>query len=135
MPRTQSAVPANRLLAALPSKDRRRLLAGCKAVDLTFGEILAEPGVRIRHVYFPTDSFISLVTPFDGCASLGVGLVGDAICQLRDSQSLHTITAPLVSRSNSSPGWRPCGVQSESPQPQEPRDDRMPTHSYRRMGC
>ncbi len=77
MPRTKSAAPANRLLAALPSKDRRRFLAGCEPVELIFAEILAEPGERIRHVYFPTDSFISLTTPIDGGSSLEVRLVGD----------------------------------------------------------
>jgi CRP-like cAMP-binding protein len=68
---------ANRLLAALPRKDRQRLLANCEPVSLTFAEILAEPGERIRHVYFPTESFISLTTQIDGGASLEIGMVGD----------------------------------------------------------
>ena len=77
MPLTRPAPAANRLLAALPRKDRQRFLAGCKPVELAFAEVLAEPGERIRHVYFPTESFISLVIPIDSRASLEVGLVGD----------------------------------------------------------
>jgi CRP-like cAMP-binding protein len=77
LPRTQPAPVANRLLAALPRKDRQRFVAGCAEVELVFADILAEPGERIRHVYFPTQSFISLTTPIDGHASLEVGMVGD----------------------------------------------------------
>lgn len=73
----QTAAVANRLLAALPGKDRRHVLAGCEPVELGFTEILAEPGERIRHVHFPTASFISLVMPVDERSSLEVGLIGN----------------------------------------------------------
>ena len=67
----------NRLLAALPGEDQRRLLSRCKQVELVFADTLYNPGQPIRHVYFPTESFISLITPIDGQANLEVGLVGD----------------------------------------------------------
>jgi len=60
----------------LPRKDREHLLAGCEQVELAFADVLCEPGDCIRHVYFPADSFISLLTPRDGCTSLEVGLIG-----------------------------------------------------------
>ena len=69
--------PANRLLAALPARDRKHLLAGCEEVMLPFGRVLCEAGAPIRHVYFPTDSFVSHIAPIDGVARLEVGLVGD----------------------------------------------------------
>ncbi len=77
MPRAQSDLATNRLLDSLPRKDHQRFLAACEPVELGFADVLAEPGERIRHVYFPTESFVSLTTPVDGCSSLEVGLVGN----------------------------------------------------------
>ena len=68
---------ANRLLGALPRKDRQRVAAGCEPVELAVAEVLCEPGARIRHAYFPANSFISLAAPVDGRASLEVGLIGN----------------------------------------------------------
>lgn len=74
---TKHSPTTNQLLAALPDRDRKRFLAGCDSVDLVFSEVLAEPGKRINHVYFPTESFISLVAQIDGRPSLEVGLIGN----------------------------------------------------------
>jgi len=67
---------ANSMLAALPRKQYRSLLAGLESVPLIFGEVLYEPGERIRHVYFPNDSLISLLTLVEGHLALEVGMVG-----------------------------------------------------------
>ncbi len=76
MPTTKAAPGGNRLLEALPTSDRQRLVAECEPVALVFAEVLAEVGDRVHHVYFPTQGFISLVTPSESCSSLEVGLVG-----------------------------------------------------------
>lgn len=44
---------------------------------LVYGDVLSEPGKPTRHVYFPDDGIISLLTPVDGHASVEVGLVGN----------------------------------------------------------
>jgi CRP-like cAMP-binding protein len=67
---------ANSLLAALPGGEYERLLAGLEPVKLTFGEVLYHPGEVIRHVFFPTDSLVSLLTPVEGHQALEVGLIG-----------------------------------------------------------
>ncbi len=77
LPSINPDAASNRLLAALPHADRLRVLAGCELVELVFADVLMEPGEDIRHVYFPTDSYISLITPTRACASIEVGLVGD----------------------------------------------------------
>ncbi|WP_018971916.1 Crp/Fnr family transcriptional regulator [Rudaea cellulosilytica] len=77
MQRVKSARTSNRLLAALPARDRRRILASCDLVELTSHEVLYEAGTNLRYAYFPTSAFISLVTPLDACAGLEVALVGN----------------------------------------------------------
>ena len=67
----------NRLLAALPARDQKRILSSCEAVELRRGEVISEPGDRIRDAYFPTDSFVSMVTPPADHAGLEVRLVGN----------------------------------------------------------
>ena len=69
--------PVNRLLAALPESDLRRVLAGCETVELAFADVLYTPGERLSHVYFPIRSFVSLIMPVDASASLEVGLIGN----------------------------------------------------------
>jgi CRP-like cAMP-binding protein len=74
--RANAVTAANRLLAALPAKDRGRMLAGCDEIELASSEVLHEAGTLEHHVYFPTSGSISLVTPLDACAGLEVVLVG-----------------------------------------------------------
>jgi CRP-like cAMP-binding protein len=74
---TQAVFAPNRLLAALPCKDREQLLANCKQVELFFSEVLYRAGEHILHVYFPTGSSISLVKSISDSANLEVGLIGN----------------------------------------------------------
>jgi CRP-like cAMP-binding protein len=67
----------NRLLARLPETDRLQILAQCEPVELQVGEVIDEAGGRIRNVYFPIDSFVSLVTSSAGHAGLEVWLIGN----------------------------------------------------------
>jgi CRP-like cAMP-binding protein len=73
---TRYRPPVNRLLGALPRREALRMLAACDAITLELGEVLYQPGARIAHVYFPTDSFISLLVTVDGTTDLEVGMVG-----------------------------------------------------------
>lgn len=75
--RTATSPPIpNRLLGALPRKDFQHLSRFLQSVNLTFGEVLYEAGAPIRHVYFPNDSLVSLLTSVDSRQAAEVGLVG-----------------------------------------------------------
>ena len=76
MPAANRVPIANSLLAALPGSDYRRMLTGLEPVALTYGKVLYEPGAPIRHVYFPNDALVSLLTIVEGHLALEVGLVG-----------------------------------------------------------
>src|SRR6202162_6381653 len=71
----QVSVP-NHLLGALPRKDYQKLLPILEPVKLAFGEILYESHAQIRHVYFPIDCFVSMLTTVDAGRAAEVGLIG-----------------------------------------------------------
>jgi len=84
----------NRLINSLPARDRRHLLDIGEPIELARAQVLSERGTVIRHVYFPIDSFISLVTPLDGKPVLEVGMVGKE-GMLGAHLALGVPTAPL----------------------------------------
>jgi CRP-like cAMP-binding protein len=67
----------NRLLAALPISERRRILARCETVELALADVLYAPWEPLDCVYFPTSSFMSLLMPTGDSAAFEVGLVGN----------------------------------------------------------
>jgi len=66
----------NRLLSALPGKEYQSLLPKLEYVTLNFADVIYEPGERIRHIYFPNDSIISLLASVGDHSTLEVGIVG-----------------------------------------------------------
>ena len=87
-------IPGNHLIKLLPRKDRLHLLDHCESVSLGLSEVLYEPGQPTRHIYFPTDGFISLIAPIDGKPGLEVGIVGRE-GMLGVQVALGVPTAPL----------------------------------------
>jgi CRP-like cAMP-binding protein len=77
VPDSSRSTIGNQLLEGLPQALRQRLLGRFEPVELRLEEVLCTSGERMRYVYFPTHSYISLITPLDGHAGLEVGLVGD----------------------------------------------------------
>jgi len=86
----------NHLIEGLPRKDRLRLMAVCHPVDLVLASVLCEPGQVTRQIYFPTESFISMLAPNVGLPKLEVGMVG---CEgmLGAEMALGVATSPLHS--------------------------------------
>lgn len=66
----------NSMLAALPSAEYRRLLPALEPVRLELGDVLHETGAPIRHVYFPVDCVVGLLTEIDSQRAVATGLVG-----------------------------------------------------------
>jgi CRP-like cAMP-binding protein len=67
---------ANQLLADLPASESQAFMAVCEPVHLSFGEVLVESGDPITHVYFPLDSFISLIALLKTNDQLAVAMAG-----------------------------------------------------------
>src|SRR6201997_581274 len=67
----------NYLLASLSEPERARLYPHLQLVPLPLGSVLYEPGDLLRHVYFPTDSIVSLLYVLADGASAEISVVGN----------------------------------------------------------
>jgi CRP-like cAMP-binding protein len=73
----RSVPTENHLLDSLPEDERRRLFPHLKLVELPLGTVLYESGHSLRHIYFPTDSIVSLLYVMQDGASAEISVVGN----------------------------------------------------------
>src|SRR5579872_5525754 len=67
----------NHLLAALAPAERERIFPHLQLVEMPLGKVLYESGDVLRHVYFPTDSIVSLLYVMADGASAEISVVGN----------------------------------------------------------
>jgi CRP-like cAMP-binding protein len=67
----------NQLLASLPEAEWSRWSPLLERVEMPLGEVLYEPGVVLRDVYFPITSIVSLLYVMENGASAEIAVVGN----------------------------------------------------------
>ena len=80
--RTRHGLPSpdphhNHLLAALPKSDYERLEPHLEVIPMKLGDVLYESGSKLRYVYFPTTSIVSLLYVMEDGASAEIAIVGN----------------------------------------------------------
>jgi hypothetical protein len=58
---TSPSPDGNHILGALPPLERERLFPHLQLMEMPLGKVLYESGAALRHIYFPTDSIVSLL--------------------------------------------------------------------------
>jgi CRP-like cAMP-binding protein len=72
---TRTAIP-NRLLAALPPEDYRRIASSLRPVPLAFRQVLQRQGDEISTIYFPNGGVTSITTSMRDGRMVELGTVG-----------------------------------------------------------
>jgi CRP-like cAMP-binding protein len=67
----------NRIIAALPAVDYARLLQHLELAPLHLGQVLAESGRHLSHVYFPTTAIVSSLYVLENGASAESSVIGN----------------------------------------------------------
>jgi CRP-like cAMP-binding protein len=67
----------NHLLDALPAGDYERVASHLELIPMALGDVLYESGAKLRHVYFPTTSIVSLLYVMEDGASAEIAVVGN----------------------------------------------------------
>lgn len=96
----------NQLLAALAPAERQRLQAELEWVALPQGAMLYEAGAALRHVHFPSDAIVSLVSSMRDGAAAEVAVVGNegvvGVCAFMGGG--RALSGAVVQRAGH--GWR-----------------------------
>ena len=61
----------------MPALERERLFPHLKLVPMPLGKVLYESGAALRHIYFPTNSIVSLLYVMQDGASAEIAVVGN----------------------------------------------------------
>jgi len=77
MPTARISPKQNQLLGAIPEAEWERFAPHLTAVDLALGDVIYESGSEQPHVYFPTDSIISLLYVMEDGSSAEIAIVGN----------------------------------------------------------
>ena len=72
-----SELQKNTLLAALPKEVCDRLAAHLKLVKMPLGKVVYESGDKVRNVYFPKESIVSLLYVMESGASAEISVIGN----------------------------------------------------------
>jgi CRP-like cAMP-binding protein len=75
-----SEITKNAVLAGLPAQERELLFKSVKVHELRLGEVIDQPGERIKSLYFPIDSAISVVTMQDKQHMVDITVIGKEGC-------------------------------------------------------
>jgi CRP-like cAMP-binding protein len=67
----------NHLIDALPPSDYERLAPHLELVQMLLGDVLYESGGKMRYVYFPATSIVSLLYVMEDGASAEIAIVGN----------------------------------------------------------
>lgn len=76
MPHTQRQHHSH-IIRALPEDALARVSPHLELIELPLGHVLYESGSQLRHVYFPTDSIISLLYVMENGSSAEIAVVGN----------------------------------------------------------
>ena len=68
---------SNKLLAALPAREYKRLSPHLEAIPLVFKAVLHKEGAAVKYVYFPGEGLVSLLAVMEDGGASEVGLVGN----------------------------------------------------------
>jgi len=67
----------NHLLDALLNADYNRLFPNLELVEMPLGDVLCESGGKLKYVYFPTTSIVSLLYVMEDGSSAEIAVVGN----------------------------------------------------------